>query len=841
MVRRRAGLVETDDEATTRAKIAASVTEHVPDEAERRWIEPALLALLGLDAGAVAPDELFAAWRTFFERLASTAPVVMVFEDFHHADGGLIDFVDHLLEWSRSYPIYVVTLARQELLERRPEWGAGKRSFTSVFLEPLQPEAMHELLAGLVPGLPASAEQAIVTRAEGIPLYAVETIRMLLSEGKLTLDGSVYRPTGDLTSLAVPETLTALIASRLDALMPADRALASDAAVLGQSFTPEGLASVSGLDADELASRLRSLVGREVLTLQTDPRSPERGQYFFVQALIREVAYNALAKRDRKSRHLAAARFFESLETDEIAGGLAGHYLAAYRNSAEGAEADAVAAQARISLMAAGQRAAELGSHVQALTFLEQGLTVTTDPFESARLRELAGQAALNAGRYETAEDLTRRALSAQREFGDRVAIARVTEALARVLIGDYRTPDAITIMEPAVEELADLSGTPEGIGLIGQLARAHFLNDDNRRAIELADRVLEAAEHADLAAVVAATLVTKGTALGAIGRPIEGIGVMSAGRQLAETNGFNLTVLRAINNLGFIDGGRDPRSALASAQVGLALARRLGIRGYVASMLQNVGEFGLRTGDWAAGLSAVEAALTEEWDPADRMWLVVAATQIRALRGEPVADALREIDLLLGDRNDAQAAANVAMTYGIAALASGNMPEVIATGARAEALTSTVEAVLRPRAARAALWMGDVAAAQAHLATSEASGLHGPSIEADRRTIRAGIAALEGRSTEALPLYRESLRAWRELGLRWDEALCGLDMVVLLGPADREVRSIAESTREILVQLGAAPFIARLDVAVAATAGPARRTELATGNVAEAGVANAS
>jgi tetratricopeptide (TPR) repeat protein len=841
MVRRRAGLVETDDEATTRAKIAASVTEHVPDEAERRWIEPALLALLGLDAGAVAPDELFAAWRTFFERLASTAPVVMVFEDFHHADGGLIDFVDHLLEWSRSYPIYVVTLARQELLERRPEWGAGKRSFTSVFLEPLQPEAMHELLARLVPGLPASAEQAIVTRAEGIPLYAVETIRMLLSEGKLTLDGSVYRPTGDLTSLAVPETLTALIASRLDALMPADRALASDAAVLGQSFTPEGLASVSGLDADELASRLRSLVGREVLTLQTDPRSPERGQYFFVQALIREVAYNALAKRDRKSRHLAAARFFESLETDEIAGGLAGHYLAAYRNSAEGAEADAVAAQARISLMAAGQRAAELGSHVQALTFLEQGLTVTTDPVESARLRELAGQAALNAGRYETAEDLTRRALSAQREFGDRVAIARVTEALARVLIGDYRTPDAITIMEPAVEELADLSGTPEGIGLIGQLARAHFLNDDNRRAIELADRVLEAAEHADLAAVVADTLVTKGTALGAIGRPIEGIGVMSAGRQLAETNGFNLTVLRAINNLGFIDGGRDPRSALASAQVGLALARRLGIRGYVASMLQNVGEFGLRTGDWAAGLSSVEAALTEEWDPADRMWLVVAATQIRALRGEPVADALREIDLLLGDRNDAQAAANVAMTYGIAALASGNMPEVIATGARAEALTSTVEAVLRPRAARAALWMGDVAAAQAHLATSEASGLHGPSIEADRRTIRAGIAALEGRSTEALPLYRESLRAWRELGLRWDEALCGLDMVVLLGPADPEVRSIAESTREILVQLGAAPFIARLDVAVAATAGPPRRTELATGNVAEAGVANAS
>ena len=256
MVRRRAGLLETDDEPTTRAKIAAKVIEIVSDENERRWIEPALLALLGLDADSVASDELFAAWRTFFERMASTAPVVLVFEDFHHADSGLIDFVDHLLEWSRSFPIYVVTLARPELIERRPDWGAGKRSFTSIFLEPLPDEAMHELLAGLVPGLPASAERAIVARADGIPLYAVETVRMLLSEGKLSLEGGIYRPTGDLTSLAVPESLTALIASRLDALPPDERVLASDAAVLGQSFTIAGITSVSGLDEVELTARL---------------------------------------------------------------------------------------------------------------------------------------------------------------------------------------------------------------------------------------------------------------------------------------------------------------------------------------------------------------------------------------------------------------------------------------------------------------------------------------------------------------------------------------------------------------------------------------------------------
>jgi class 3 adenylate cyclase/tetratricopeptide (TPR) repeat protein len=843
MVRRRAGLVETDDEATTRTKIAATVAEHVPDEAERRWIEPALLALLGIDTGSVPSDELFAAWRTFFERLASTGPVVMVFEDFHHADGGLIDFVDHLLEWSRSFPIYVVTLARQELIERRPDWGAGKRSFTSIFLEPLPPEAMHELLAGLVPGLPESAEEAIVARAEGIPLYAVETIRMLLSEGKLTLDGSVYRPTGDLTSLAVPETLTALIASRLDALAPADRALASDAAVLGQSFTPAGLASVSGLDPDELAARLRSLVGREVLTLQTDPRSPERGQYSFVQALIREVAYNALAKRDRKSRHLAAARFFESLETDEIAGGLAGHYLAAYRNSAEGAEADAVAAQARIALTAAGQRAADLGSHEQAFTFLEQALTVTTDPADTAKLLQQAGDAALAAGRYDVAEGLMRRAVDGQRALGDRPAVAAATAALGGVLIGDYRSAEAIAVLKPAVEELADLSAQAEGIALTAQLARAYFLYDDSEKAIEIVDRVLGAAEHADLKAVVADALVTKGTSLGTLGRVIEGVGIISAGRQLAETNGFNGSVLRAINNLGFIEAQRDPRAALESSLAGLALARRLGLRGWVAGFLQNFGEFGLRTGAWTEALRELDAALAEEWDDVDRMWLLVAATPIRAFRGLAVADEVVEIEKLHGDRDDPQAAANVAMAAGLVAFTNASYDDARAFFHRSGAQATTFQVVTLPRAAHAALWVGDVEGARADLAAIDATGVHGPSVEADRRTIRAGIAAAERRTSEALVLYREALRAWRDLGLALDEALCGLDAVRILGVTEPEVRQIADSTREILVRLEAAPLIERLDTALAgaAAAGPAQRSEMRPGNVAGAGVANAS
>ena len=296
-----------------------------------------------------------------------------------------------------------------------------------------------------------------MARADGIPLYAVETVRMLLAEGKLALEGGVYRPTGDLTSLAVPETLTALIASASTPFRQTIGRSCPDAAVLGQSFTLAGLAAVSGLDEEELATRLRSLVRREILTLETDPRSPERGQYAFVQALIREVAYNTLAKRDRKSRHLAAARFFESLGTDEIAGGLAGHYLAAYRNSPEGPEADAVAAQARIALTAAAERAIALGSYDQALTFLEQALTVTTDPAETADLLEQAGETASAAGRYDAAEAHLRRAISAQRELGDRPAIAGATAALGRVLMSGRHSDVALALLEAATAEFADL------------------------------------------------------------------------------------------------------------------------------------------------------------------------------------------------------------------------------------------------------------------------------------------------------------------------------------------------------------------------------------------------
>ena len=120
-----------------------------------RFVEPRLAQLLGVgEHDAREQGDLFAAWRLFFERLAETYPTILAFEDMQWADAALLDFVEHLLEWSRDHPLFVVTLARPELAERRPTWGAGQRNFTALYLDPLPAAAMQELLAGLVPGLP---------------------------------------------------------------------------------------------------------------------------------------------------------------------------------------------------------------------------------------------------------------------------------------------------------------------------------------------------------------------------------------------------------------------------------------------------------------------------------------------------------------------------------------------------------------------------------------------------------------------------------------------------------------------------------------------------------------
>src|SRR5579859_2788592 len=226
---------------------------------------------------------------------------------------------------------------------------------------------MDELLTGLVPGLPGTLRDQILARAEGVPLYAVETVRMLLDRGVLIQEGSVYQPVGTIDALDVPETLHALIAARLDGLSHEERRLLQDGSVLGKTFTRAALAALTGLSEGELDPLLHSLVRKEVLSLQSDPRSPEHGQYGFLQDLVRHVAYETLSRRERRARHLTAAEHLSSaLAEDEVTEVVASHLVEAYRLDPEADDAAEIRNRASLALVGAAERAGSLAAASEA-------------------------------------------------------------------------------------------------------------------------------------------------------------------------------------------------------------------------------------------------------------------------------------------------------------------------------------------------------------------------------------------------------------------------------------------------------------------------------------------
>ncbi|MEO5704498.1 MAG: hypothetical protein ABIZ52_07245, partial [Candidatus Limnocylindrales bacterium] len=739
--------------------------------------------------------------------------------DLHWADPGTLEFIDHLLDWSRGVPLLIVTLARPELLEKRPDWASSRRNFASIALDPLPEPTMRELLQGLAPGLPKEPVGLIVQRADGVPLYAVETVRMLVADGKLKLseEDGTYHPTTDLTELAVPETLAALIAARLDGLDPTERKLVSDAAVLGQSFTIAALASVAGVPDTELHPLLRTLIRRDILALALDPRSPERGQYAFVQALIREVAYNTLARRDRRSRHIAAARYLESIENEELSGAVAGHLLAARSLSAPGPEADAVAAQARIALRAAAERAIALGAHVQAVAFIEQALTVTDDSAGRAELLERAGTSASHAGQHERAEVFLRQALHLRRELGDPAQILDTISRLADALLTGFRVEAARTLLEDAIPAASRLASASE-IRIHIHMARAMFMASDPVSAVNIGGLALEAADRADMLPELASAMVTKGGGMSDLGRGHEGLALMRAGWELARASSLSVTAVRAIGNIAAAQISRDPRDAVHAARLGLAEAERVSLDSMTPVLLINGVEAAVWTGEWTWATEQIERALDRDVDRLDRVWLTRALLRIRAWQGHSIKEDLDATTEWTRDLADPQTQSNLHAVRSVAALASDELQTAVAEAFSAAGLSPMEAPSSMGIGARAALWLRDADVARKALVAMQATNTHGPAISIQEQVITAGLAALDDRSSDALSSYREALRRWRELGVPVHEALAGLDMAILLDPDIPEVQAAAAESRKILQGLGAGPFLDRLDRALART-----------------------
>ncbi len=822
MVRMRCRIAEEEEPASAQAKLHAMLEEQILDPEERGFLEPRLAQLLGLgEHQARDQQDLFAAWRLFFERLAESYPTVLCFEDMQWADASLLDFVEYLLDWSRSSPILVITLARPELLERRPTWGAGQRSFTSLYLEPLSQEAMEELLTGLVPGLPSEVRDRILARAEGVPLYAVETVRMLLDRGLLVQEGPAYRLTGPVEALEVPETLHALIAARLDGLSAEERRLLQDAAVLGKTFTRDALAALAGFDA-EIEPLLTALVRKEVLGVQADPRSPEHGQYGFLQDLVRHVAYETLSKRERRARHLAAAEHLAAAfagEQEEVIEVIASHYLDAFEAVPDADDAAEIKQKAQQMLARAGERAASLAASAESRRYFEQASGLTDEPLERASLLDRAGEMAGRAADPEAAGQLLEEAIRIYEAEGDTHAAARVSGRLGRIQSFSGRRDQALARMERAFEVIASDEPDEDLALLAARLALGYWFSGDLERAAERAELALDIAETHGFVEALAIALRAKGSIAWSRGHSQEAGALVkhaleiSLEHELDDASACYFVLSDALF--------RQDRytEALGYLEESLALSRKLGNRPREWAALAEMTYPLFMLGRWDEALAIGEEFDQERIDSGGVVLsLLTSILEIYLQRGQ-LEEARRLFSLFsrLESSTDVQDQSSYLGARTSLNQAEGRLREALADGeatietARtlgygAQAVKQAVVAALE-----AAIALGDSAKARELLSFLEdaPAGRRAPYLEAQASRFAARLSGDERG-------YEAASRLFRELENPFWLAVTELERVEWLVQQDREDEAeplLAEAT-EIFERLQARPWLERVTAA---------------------------
>lgn len=451
-----------------RPLLQAALATCVHDGSDREWLEPRLAALLGHGSStAYARDDLFLAWTTFFKYVGrtTTAPVVLMVDDAQHADEALVAFLEHLL-MAADYPVFVLVLARPELLAARPDL-AGNRRVTVVHLEALSPDAMEELLDELVAGVPEGVRSELVSRAEGVPLFAIETVRSLLDQDVVVVRDGRHRLADpdavDLATLAAPKTLQALIAARLDTLPEDERLVVDRASVLGLVFTDQGIKALCR-DVPDLERALGNLFRREVLRRETDRLNTEFGSYRFVQGVVRQVAYGMLARRDRKASHLTVATTLGAelearTEAYELAPIIAQHYLDAIDAVPGDPDVAAHALAAAFHLELAADRAAGLGAPREAAAYLARALDRCAPERRLSVQSRLARQLR-QSGQHDGAIEHAADAVKGFEAAGNLLGMAAATEDLARALV--YAEADLSRAEQLVREMLGRLPEVPE-------------------------------------------------------------------------------------------------------------------------------------------------------------------------------------------------------------------------------------------------------------------------------------------------------------------------------------------------------------------------------------------
>ena len=495
------GLADFDDESSVRETIHASVAEE--DHAEA--ITANLAKLLGAGEGG-APQETFWAIRRFLEVRGRIRPVVVVFDDIHWGESTFLDLIEHVAAWSRDASILVLCMARPDLLDVRPTWAGGKTNATTISLAPLSDRECAELIDHLLgsAGLPGEVRDRITAVAEGNPLFVEEMLRMLIDDGSLLRDGGRWVPAGDLSTVTVPPTISALLSARLDRLSDEERTALERAAVCGKEFhrgavddlLPEGARA-------ELDVHLRSLVRKELVTPERSSL-PGDDAYRFRHLLIRDAAYDAIPKTDRAHLHEAFATWLERVAGDRVVEQeeIVGYHLErAYRLRVElgasEAEVSGLASEASARLAASGLRAYARGDAAGGAVLLERAFEIAPadDPARPTIVRHLV-MAASDAGDFARTDGLIHEARSIAEATGDRLLAAWVrafamTDRFLRDP-GGLSLEEAFAVTREAVRDLEQV-GDAEALGhALVQLAGLEWTVGELEEALASSERALE-------------------------------------------------------------------------------------------------------------------------------------------------------------------------------------------------------------------------------------------------------------------------------------------------------------------------------------------------------------
>ena len=616
MVKAEAGILETDPDGEATEKLDRMVTELIPDPDERGWVVRHLRPLIGLaqerGSSQEGSDEARGAWRRLLESLAERRPAVLIFEDLHWADDGILDFLDYLIDWTRDVPLLVLCTARPELLSRRPDWGGGKLNAATISLAPLSDEETARLLAGLLDRtlLPAEFQAALLARAGGNPLYAEEFARMAAS-----------RSVADLTMAELPGSVQGIIAARLDGLDPGDKALLQDAAVVGKTFWLGAVAAIGGRDPADLEGRLHELErGRFVRHARRSSVGDET-EYAFLHLLVRDVAYGQIPRAARAEKHRAAADWIGSLSGERLedrAELLAHHYLSALELArAAGQDAADLERPARLALRGAGDRALGLGAFAAAERAYEAAVELwpEDDPELAMLLYQYGRVMYLHR---DVGDDVLGRARDLLFHQGD-VETAAIAESLIGFRIWRQgKGKEAQHHFDRAAELIAGRPASTEVAQANAHLASYLMVTGRSGDAIRVGREAQANAEQVNAEDIRAQTLNTVGTARVQLG-DLGGLGDIEQSIEVAQAANLPWHVGRGFINLGvsyFMQG--DVQRALEAHQRGLEHAERYGIEGGIT---------------WSKGEVVFDLGFVGRWDEA----LAIADAEIARMEaGSP-------------------------------------------------------------------------------------------------------------------------------------------------------------------------------------------------------------